>query len=426
MTLPSSSTVDTHPTRALILSGGGAFGAYEAGVIHALARGQSPATGYRPFYPRILTGTSVGAYNAAYLASRWDRPFPQAARELQNTWLDRISDQKHRFGNGVLRYRLNPFEFLNLRLLLERPGQALGHAADDIRSQVPLVTHTVRTLLGPKNIDSGTRLASLLDVSAFVSNSPMAATIAETIDFDKIVRSPHHLSIVAARWNSGKLLVAHETDLGPRRGPKLTKGSASIPGFFTPDRYGEEHLVDGGLLLNTPLDPAIQAGVDELFVVTLSPKDNTIPPMHFSALGTLLRSQDISWERQVAVAVTVIRFANYFLAKQARFQKTADRELDRAFQVFLRYVVHQTNEGLAAVLGKRLRPLTVYIMRPSEYLGLGPLGILNFKRGQIARLIALGMRDTKRHECDKNGCVIATDPSTFTPIPSAMEGGMLL
>ena len=49
----------------LVLSGGGARGAYEAGVMSVLG----PALDRRGERPTIYIGTSVGAVNAAYLAS---------------------------------------------------------------------------------------------------------------------------------------------------------------------------------------------------------------------------------------------------------------------------------------------------------------------------------------------------------------------
>ncbi len=57
---------------ALILMGGGARTAYQAGVLHALASmlGQASSTRNPPFPFKILVGTSAGALNVAYLASR--------------------------------------------------------------------------------------------------------------------------------------------------------------------------------------------------------------------------------------------------------------------------------------------------------------------------------------------------------------------
>ena len=50
---------------AVVLSGGGAFGAYEVGVMKALIDGKSPSTGYAPLTPDIFAGTSIGAYTSS-------------------------------------------------------------------------------------------------------------------------------------------------------------------------------------------------------------------------------------------------------------------------------------------------------------------------------------------------------------------------
>ena len=54
---------------AVILSGGGANGAYEVGVLKALFRGESASTNHRPLKPEIFAGTSIGAFNAALIVS---------------------------------------------------------------------------------------------------------------------------------------------------------------------------------------------------------------------------------------------------------------------------------------------------------------------------------------------------------------------
>src|SRR5688572_21477695 len=72
------------PSIGLVLSGGGARGAYEAGIIRYL-REEMPAD-VRPHVRfDILCGTSVGAVNACYLAATMDQPDTQGA-ELERMW----------------------------------------------------------------------------------------------------------------------------------------------------------------------------------------------------------------------------------------------------------------------------------------------------------------------------------------------------
>ena len=58
-------------TRGLVLMGGGARTAYQAGVLQALAALIKPPAGKAAAFPfQVLVGTSAGALNATYLASR--------------------------------------------------------------------------------------------------------------------------------------------------------------------------------------------------------------------------------------------------------------------------------------------------------------------------------------------------------------------
>src|SRR5437763_16913884 len=67
----------------LVLAGGGARGAYEAGVLRALL----PALAERGERPGIVIGTSVGALNAAYLATNADEDAPTLAEKVRKEWL---------------------------------------------------------------------------------------------------------------------------------------------------------------------------------------------------------------------------------------------------------------------------------------------------------------------------------------------------
>src|SRR5215813_11998033 len=84
------------PATALVLSGGGARGAYEAGVIRYL-RNELPAR-VRPHVRfEILCGTSVGAINCCYLAANSHTPDSQG-QSLVNIWQDLKIEQVYRLG----------------------------------------------------------------------------------------------------------------------------------------------------------------------------------------------------------------------------------------------------------------------------------------------------------------------------------------
>src|SRR5207244_12512377 len=69
-------------TVALVLSGGGARGAYEMGALSVLLP-ELERLGERP---TVLVGTSVGAFNSAYLAARAHVPAAQLVEEALHSW----------------------------------------------------------------------------------------------------------------------------------------------------------------------------------------------------------------------------------------------------------------------------------------------------------------------------------------------------
>src|ERR1051325_2847340 len=127
-------------TQAVILSGGGANGAYEVGVLKALFTGQCPGTrsdlnnpALKPdiLDPDVFAGTSVGAFNAAYLVGRWGAyrevaiPGTVAIADLERFWLDHISERPAGQGNGVYKFLANPLDLIDPRRYFPNPIQPL-------------------------------------------------------------------------------------------------------------------------------------------------------------------------------------------------------------------------------------------------------------------------------------------------------------
>ncbi|MET0762156.1 MAG: patatin-like phospholipase family protein, partial [Thermoleophilaceae bacterium] len=83
-TLNGTVTNGESPPVAVVLPGGGARGAYEAGALAELL----PALEARGERVSIFCGTSVGAINAAQLASVADRPAREATDATVERWLD--------------------------------------------------------------------------------------------------------------------------------------------------------------------------------------------------------------------------------------------------------------------------------------------------------------------------------------------------
>ena len=194
----SSAPDATRPLTAFVLAGGASLGAMQAGMLSALYE--------RGIVPDLLVGTSAGALNAAFVASR-----PQTvetAEQLAHVW--------HELG----REQIFPF---SLRALV-----------------VGLSGH--RDHLVP---DGGLR-----------------RVVARQIEFADLGDAAVPLHVVAFD-------LTENCEVLLSRGPTLDviTAAASIPGIFPPVPIGGHSLVDGGVINNTPISHAVALGAKRIFVL---------------------------------------------------------------------------------------------------------------------------------------------------------------
>src|SRR6185369_6275707 len=99
---------------AVILSGGGAYGAFEVGVLKSNLTDQIGGGRYPKITPSIYTGTSVGAVNAAVMVSQDGLGVPpaEAVKFLEDAWLNLIANSPETCGNGAYRIRIDPIRLL--------------------------------------------------------------------------------------------------------------------------------------------------------------------------------------------------------------------------------------------------------------------------------------------------------------------------
>ena len=242
MQLPSS-----RPKIGVVLSGGGSRGAYEAGILHYIRTDLAKRLG-RQVPIDIVTGTSVGAINAAFLASTMADPATQA-EQLATAWTSlRIEE-----------------------LIGMKPRDLLRGA---------------RMLLGgdpPPPAPGSFRYGGILDTSG------LERFVIRTIPWRGIERSLrgghlHALSVSATHVGTGHTVV-FLSSAGPvprewsrdpfvrhraaRIGPRHVLASAAIPMLFPAVKIGDEFFTDGGLRQNTPMSPAIRLGADRMLLISL-------------------------------------------------------------------------------------------------------------------------------------------------------------
>jgi predicted acylesterase/phospholipase RssA len=402
---------------AVVLSGGGADGAYEVGVLKGLFSGQARFLG-GPVDPEIFTGTSIGAFNAALLVSRWDRLGTASITDLERVWLERLAARPYFGGNGGYRFRGNPLEFLNPTYYFPNPIRPLVQLAQDtfelswdgLQRFVDFFFQSTAPLL--------TRTLSQFDLASFVSREPLEQTVRETIDLEAIRQSRKILLIAATNWDSGELQLYTNSDMGDYLGPRAILASAAIPGFFPATEVGAQPFVDGGVVLNTPLMPAVDAGADVLHVIYMDPDVKNIPTKDLgSILQTMYRMQVIGWARTINREVAHDETINGAIRILGQLDPGSAKTIEEFF----------LTRDPESKFGKRLtrppdsREITIHRYHPKENLA-GLLGFLNVERDRLERLIADGFNDAVYHNCRENQCVLSSRVVANEPLAMVPEG----
>ena len=405
------------PHHAVILSGGGANGAYEVGILKALFNGKIKDIG--PFEPSRFYGTSVGSYNVSFLVSQWDEFGPAAIANLERAWLEVLAGDEVR--NGVYRFRGDPGYFLNpgsyipnpLRPLVELGRDSAYLAWEGIQRAVYLATGA------PAQQDESLRerFANLFDFSAFLSSAPWDETIRQTINFPSIRRTEltRRLRVFATNWTNGRVREFTNRDLTDNLGPLAIRASGAIPGILPPVYVGAEPYVDGSILLNTPLRPALDEGADILYVVYLDPDVASIPLATLdSTVAASYRMQTIAWAALVNREIARARRINRGLDALGRLQRG---------EVLPQLELERLGKGAIIALGglkpvfQSYRPITIHRFHPREDLGGGALGMLNLDRGHVEDLIYKGFTDATLHNCYEEGCIIPGVETRETEAP---------
>src|ERR1044071_4733039 len=164
---------------ALVLSGGGAYGAFAVGIMKVLFAGRSPATGFEPLRAKIFAGTSVGAFNASVMVSYPSEDLLDASCTLEDIWLRRVASRSTTCGNGIFRVRGDPTALL-MPACARRPVTVAGNFAEDaLRIGGYLFARTANFLADSAPL--GSRLVALVNVGAFVDSSPYHDLLREVI-----------------------------------------------------------------------------------------------------------------------------------------------------------------------------------------------------------------------------------------------------
>src|SRR5713101_614840 len=312
---------------ALVLQGGGALGAYQAGVYEALAESG--------IHPDWIGGISIGGINAAIIAGN---PPNMRVDRLREFWTQVTSDApRHLFGwaeakGDGARNLLNHFS-ANLALMQGAKG-----------------FFTARPL-SPWLQPSGT-----LEATSFYDTRELKRTLERLVDFDRLNAGLLRFSVGAVNVTTGNFVYFDTTTHTIQ--PEHVMASGALPPGFPAVEIEGEHYWDGGLVSNTPLQwLAANRPPDTLaFQVDLWNAQGQLP----STLAEVAtRQKEIQYSSRTRAFTDLFKYLTKVHGSLANLLEQLPDDLKQS----------EDAKFLASVARRRVHNIVHLIYRPSGYEG---------------------------------------------------------
>lgn len=270
-------SLDTAITRkeerlVLVLQGGGALGAYQAGVFEALS-----AVGSCPDW---VAGISIGAINAALIAGN---PAETRVAALRGFWKEVSSTIP--FGPPL------PGTFARSAF---NEGSALSSAFLGIPGF--FAPRRLPTYLLPDNNPGNV---------GYYDTSPLRQSLLKYCDFDRLNDGTIRVSLGAVNVGSGNF--RYFDTLDTRIGPEHVMASGALPPGFPPVEIEGEWFWDGGLVSNTPLLHVLQKDCEHdmcIFQIDLFSAKGPLPETIYDIAE---REKDIRYSSRTRMATNMAR-----------------------------------------------------------------------------------------------------------------------
>src|SRR5919198_824631 len=257
---------------ALIFQGGGALGAYQAGVYEALHE-----FGIEPDW---VTGVSIGAINAGIIAGN------SRARRLDRlrAFWERITERK---------------------IWAYTPDGDVFRKARNATSAMMTMTLGQPGFFKPHQVNPWFAFAGAQTATSFYDALPLKETLEELVDFSLINERVNRFSVGAVNVLTGNFIYFDNRDEDIQ--PEHVMASGALPPALPMVKLGTDYYWDGGIVSNTPLQHLIEQDDDLdtlVFQVDLFSARGALPR---DIQDVLARHKDIMYSSRTRYNTTTYR-----------------------------------------------------------------------------------------------------------------------
>jgi predicted acylesterase/phospholipase RssA len=285
MTVDVASSLGPDPQRpvGLVLSGGGARGAFQVGVWEVLRNDPRGFGGA----PLVISGTSAGALNGALIAAGL------APHEMLEFWLD-LADNPPVIANDVF---FRSLEKVLTSLTWREPLRSVDRRLREVRIGFGLfrkhrfyarsgIFAMLFEFLLTARFDTVSQLMDGIETSYLFDTAPLRERLRRAIGGTELRNTKVRLAINTVDVKTGSVvrIVNYRPEKSPRASSKhyryepsisldMIMASASIPLIFNPVCIDGQELWDGGLLVNSPMAPVVALGAQRIVPVLCTLRD---------------------------------------------------------------------------------------------------------------------------------------------------------
>jgi len=309
------------PVNGLILPGGGARNAYQAGVLKAIAE-LLPAGAPNPF--PVMCGTSSGALNAAILASN-AMQFAEGVARMNGIWENFHSAKVYRtdWWTALRSGARWVGAFATARL-----GSAAPRALLDNSPLRSLIESHIRLARVQQAIDSGALRALAITASSYSSG--------------------HSISYYQGREDLKPWRRARRFGLAQEITIDHLMASTAIPLVFPAVWLNNEYHGDGSMRQTAPLSPAIHLGANRLLIIGVrNPRSDSVPS-----------------SRARVPYPGIGQITGYML--DTLFMDSLDADIERMNRI--NHIVGDTRNNRIALADTVLKPIDFLTIAPSQDL----------------------------------------------------------